>query len=150
MTLKRPILYIYKFILKSTNSAIHAVNSGNILPHQLYNNIDDFIALTKNCKPIVKEITIPFSYDLDLCFIKSISYRFNRCQNIISDSNIILQFYDAKETVLLIYDLDHRDSIHPHHNPLKKIINQCMRDINNPPKNTFKTKKKNTTKKEKL
>ena len=166
----------YKFILESNNSAIHAVNSGNILPHQLYNNIDDFIALTKNCKPIVKEITIPFSYDLDLCFIKlylnmynhhsqlevyqklmetdnhikSISYRFNIFQKIISDSNIILQFYDAyKETKLLIYDLDHRDSIHPNHNPLKKIINQCMKDINKPPKTPSKTKKKNVTKKDK-
>lgn len=140
---------IYKFTLEIKNG-------GPILSPQFY-SFDDIMTLTANSKSNtnIKEITIPFSYDLDLCFIKlylnmynhhsqlnvykklmetdshikSISYRFNIFQKIISDSNIILQFYDAKETKLLIYYLDHRDSIHPHHNPLKKIINQCMRDI---------------------
>lgn len=161
---------IYKFILE-------IISGGKILPPQFYNNKDDYNKLITNSKLNAKEIAIPFSYDLDLCFIKlylnmqnhyynwslyrklieggeyikSISYRFSICQGIISDKSIILQFYDTtKETELLIYDANPRDSIHPHYNPLKKIINQCMKDINKPPKNSSKTKKKNTTKKEKL
>lgn len=159
---------IYKFTLEIKNG-------GLILSPQFY-SFDDIMTLTANSKSNtnIKEITIPFSYTLDLCFIKlyinmqkyssntsaykklveddshikSISYRFSICQGIISDKSIILQFYDdAKETELLIYDADPSDSIYPHYNPLKKIINQCMRDINNPPKTQSKTKKKNTTKK---
>ena len=160
---------IYKFILENSN--------GQILPPQFYNDPDAYIRLSKDSKLNTKEITISYSYDLDLCFIKlylnmqnhysnwsvyrkligddshikSISYKFSIFNGIESDTSIILQFYDdAEEIKLLIYDLDPRDSINPNHNPLKKIINQCMRDINNPPKTPSKTKKKNTTKKVKL
>ena len=163
---------IYKFTLETKNGG------DQILFHQCC-SFDDFMKLATNFKSNAntKEITIPFSYNLDLCFIKlylnmqnyyfnwgvykklietdshikSISYRFSIFNGIINDRSIILQFYDDDEEIkLLIRDLDPRDSIYPHRNPLKKIINQCMRDINNPPKNSSKTKKKNTTKKEKL
>ena len=79
--------------------------------------------------------------------VKSISYQFSIFNGIISDTDIILQFYDdIQETRLPSFDSDNRFSINPQLNPLKKVINQCMQIINNPPK----TKKRNTTKKEKL
>lgn len=162
---------IYKFTLEIKNE-------GMISSPQFY-SLDDIMTLTTNSKSNTdtKEITIPFSHTLDLCFIKlyinmqkynsnssaykklvevdshikSISYRFSIFGGIINETGIILQFYDdAKESKLLIYDADPSDSIYPHYNPLKRIINQCMRDINNPSKTPSKTKKKNTTKKEKL
>ena len=53
---------IYKFILENSN--------GQILPLQFYNDPDAYIRLIKDSKLNTKEITISYSYDLDLCFIK--------------------------------------------------------------------------------
>lgn len=53
----------YKFILKTTNG-------GKIMPPNFYNDPEQFMNAIKYFNSNAKEITIPFTFDLELCFVK--------------------------------------------------------------------------------